>query len=155
MLGWCELLMKKTGYLEKSMKYFKQCLEMPGGSRDINTLVGIARCYVANKMWEEALESVNQAVVQHPKNMPCLLEKMNILLGIQDWEQAYETSKRVLASDHNCIQAKAVTILYMLCQEGNYSEVGDRVPMMIMRGSYCFKVSTCLIENSTRINVSF
>lgn len=96
---------------------------MQGGSRDVNTLVGQAKCHAVLKRWDDALDSINQAVVQHPKNLPCLLEKMNVLLAIQDWEQAYETSKRVLATDPNCIQAKAVTVLYMLCLEGKYSEV--------------------------------
>ena len=123
MLGWCELLMKKPGYIEKATKYFKECAGMPEGSRDINTLVGLARCHIGLKRMDDALDSINQAVVQNPKHMPCLLEKMNILLAVQDWEQAFETSKRVLSSDPNCLQAKSVVILYLLCQEGKYSEV--------------------------------
>ena len=123
MLGWCEILMKKSGYQNKALKYFKECMELPGGSKDINTLVGVAKCHASLKRWDDALDNVNQAVVQHPKNLPCLLEKMNVLLAIQDWEQAFETSNRILAADANCIQAKAVTVLYMLCLEGKYSEV--------------------------------
>ena len=123
MLGWCELLMKKPGYIEKATKYFKECSGMAEGSRDINTLVGLARCHIGLKRMDDALNSINQAVVQNPKHMPCLLEKMYILLAIQDWEQAHETSTRVLSSDPNSIQAKAVVILFLLCQEGKYSEV--------------------------------
>ena len=124
MLGWCELIMKKSGYLEKAVKYFKECIGMSGGSRDINSLVGMAKCHLVLKQWNEALDSVNQAVVQFPKVLPCLLEKMNILLAMQDWDQAYETSKRILSTDQFCVEALAVTILFMLCREGKYSEVG-------------------------------
>jgi len=69
--------------------------------------------------------SLPQAVVQFPKALPCLLEKMGILLAMQDWEQAYDVSKRVLTTDQFCIQAQAVTILFMLCREGKYSEVSS------------------------------
>ena len=130
MLGWCELLMKKPGHLEKAHKYFRDSLEMPGGSRHIDSLVGLAHCQAGLRQWEEAMESVNQAVVQFPNNVVCLLEKMHILLAMQHWDQLQETCQRILSVDQYCIQAQATNILHIFCKEGKYVEVTNQMGIL-------------------------
>ena len=51
-----------------------------------------------------ALEISNQLIVMYPDFYPGLMEKMRVLIALQDWEQAMETSQRVFQADspHNC-----------------------------------------------------
>ena len=100
---------------------------MQGGSRHIDSLVGLAHCQAGLRQWEEAMESVNQAVVQYPKNIVCLLEKMHILLAMQKWDQLQEACQRILSMDQFCIQAQATNILYIFCKEGKYVEVREQL----------------------------
>ena len=94
------MIIKKPGYNDRAFKHFTDATALTGGQRDITSLMGIAKCQVNFKKWPDALNLVNQAVVQHPKIIPCLLEKMAILLAMQDWEQANETAKRYMEDNY-------------------------------------------------------
>ncbi len=37
---------------------------------------------------------LNQAVASYPGFLPPLMEKMKVLLALQDWEQAVDTARR-------------------------------------------------------------
>ena len=57
-------------------------------------LFGKCRFYYLRHNFSHALEVANVGVASHPNFLPALIEKMRVLLALQDWEQAVETAQR-------------------------------------------------------------
>ena len=48
---------------------------------------------------------------------------MKLQLCMQDWEQCEDVAQRAFRIDGNCAEAHKYHYLYLLCKEGNYSDV--------------------------------
>ena len=86
--------------------------------KELEPLMGKARLCVVREAYTEALDVLNQVVVNYAWFLPDLVEKFGVLVAIGDWEQAVETAQRVLAEDARNIEALRLTILYLLSQVG-------------------------------------
>ena len=56
--------------------------------------IGLARVSALKGRAQDAIDQINRVVVQNPKITCCLLEKLNILLALQSWDEISETADR-------------------------------------------------------------
>jgi tetratricopeptide (TPR) repeat protein len=68
--------------------------------------------------FDTAIEKLNLALAIVPNWVPALVEKMKIVLGVFDWDQAQDIASRILGIEEN-LEAHRFKILYVLCKEGN------------------------------------
>lgn len=64
------------------------------GQKDLDALFGKAKYQEMRRNFSGALELINQAVVAYPKLVPAIIEKMKILLALQNWEEAVDVAQR-------------------------------------------------------------
>ncbi|XP_033624164.1 tetratricopeptide repeat protein 21B-like isoform X1 [Asterias rubens] len=127
--GWIDLTCGRDTFVKKSGKYFEDALS--GASKNVEALIGKSRYFTLRHNYSGALDLINQAVVSYPGFMPALIEKMRLLMALQDWEQTVETAQRALSQQSSCIEAVRMEILYLLCREGNYEEAVQRLGELI------------------------
>jgi len=68
--------------------------------------------------FDSSIEKLNQALAIVPNWTPALVEKMKVVLGVFDWDQAQDIANRILHNAEN-LEAHRFKILYLLCKEGN------------------------------------
>ncbi|KAJ8385445.1 hypothetical protein AAFF_G00188970 [Aldrovandia affinis] len=117
--GWIELTSNKETYAKKAGKYFDEGLKEKA---DVFALMGKARYYEFRQNYSGALEAMNQVVVSFPGFLPALVEKMKLLLTLQDWEQTVDAAQRLLQKDKSCVEAQRMIALHSLCREGDIPE---------------------------------
>lgn len=69
------------------------CCRKPG-TKDLDALFGKAKYQEQRRNFSGALDLVNQAVVSYPNFLPAIVEKMKILLALQNWEETVEVAQR-------------------------------------------------------------
>ncbi|XP_011499616.1 PREDICTED: tetratricopeptide repeat protein 21B-like [Ceratosolen solmsi marchali] len=74
-----------------------------------------------------AILILNQLIVRYPKISAPLVEKINNLLALKEWEQAAEISNRILSFDNSNIDVFKLKALIVICREGNYNEAVKHV----------------------------
>ena len=114
-------------HLDSAGNAFDQAMAASAAKKDLETLMGKARLYVAREQLKEALECLNQVVVLYAWFLPALVEKFRVLVAMKDWEQATETAQRVLSQDAQNIEALRLVILFQLSQEARYSVACNRI----------------------------
>ena len=62
--------------------------------KPVDALFGKARFLLLRCNFSHSLEVLNQAVASYPGFLPAIIEKMKVLLALQDWEQANDTAHR-------------------------------------------------------------
>ncbi|XP_038077972.1 tetratricopeptide repeat protein 21B-like isoform X2 [Patiria miniata] len=127
--GWIDLTCGRDAYVKKSGKYFEEALS--GASKDVEALIGKARYFTLRHNYSGALDQINQAVVSYPGFMPALIEKMRLLMALQDWDQTVETAQRALSQQSSCLEAIRMEILHILCRDGKYEEAVLRLGELI------------------------
>lgn len=65
---------------------------------------------------------LNPLIVRYPKLAIPLVEKMNNLLALKEWDQVTETTNRILSFDNNNIDAFKIKAIVVLCKDGDYNE---------------------------------
>ena len=65
---------------------------------------------------------LNPLIVRYSKISIPLVEKMNNLLAIKDWDQVIETSGRILSIESNNLDAFRVKAVIVMCRDGDYHE---------------------------------
>ena len=100
--GWIDVSCSVTSRKErdiftKSVQYFDNILGEDGSKsqRDLEALLGKAKFFEKRKLYDKALEYLNQAIVVFSWYTPALLEKARILAVMGDWEQSQELAQRV------------------------------------------------------------
>ena len=88
--------------------------------------MGKARLMQLRGQHKDALEQLNQVIVQYAWFLPALVEKFGVLMAMGDWEQAIETAQRVLAQDQHNIEALRMSGIFLLCQESRTCAVATR-----------------------------
>ncbi|KXJ11499.1 tetratricopeptide repeat protein 21B [Exaiptasia diaphana] len=148
--GWIDLSCGREAFVKKSIKFFDEALSGPENVKNLDGLLGKAHYLQSKNNFSGALEAINQAIVAYPECVPALVEKMTLQLALQDWDQACETAQRALAINRNCIEAKRIVLLYLLCREGNYNEVSDKVVELIQIIDRCEPRNPALYHDISR-----
>lgn len=68
----------------------------PNQPKLVEALFGKARFLLMRHNFTLSLDVLNRAVATFPRFLPALIEKMRILLALQDWEQTIETAHRYI-----------------------------------------------------------
>lgn len=129
--GWIDLKSAKEQYQKKSVKYFDEVLNSDHSVKEIDALIGKIEYFKTRNNFSGALELANQLVVMYPEFYPGLMEKMRILIALQDWDQTIETSVRVFQFDSQNIEALNFSILNCICRETNYDQANEYITQLI------------------------
>eukprot|EP00899_Mesostigma_viride_P018008 jgi/Mesvir1/26208/Mv02392-RA.1 len=125
--GWMELTLE-GGSLAKAAQLFDDVLSNgAGGPKDLDALLGKSTYFELKEQYGAALSELNHAVVQYPRFLPALAEKARLLMMTGDWDQALETSQRILAQDARNIEALRLTVLFLLSRESRYMAAASRL----------------------------
>lgn len=115
--GWCELMMNRNS--KSTLELFEKALNI---SDSIDGVLGQVRYHQNNNDFEKAISILNRLSVRYPQlNIP-LVEKMKTYLASWDFEQAYETSYRILNMEPYNIEALRIKTIVVLCRDGKIDE---------------------------------
>ena len=115
--GWCEVMMNQNS--KSTLELFNRALSI---SETIHGVLGQVRFHQNNSEFERAISILNRLSVRYPQlNVP-LVEKMKIHLASWDYEQANETSFRILNMEPNNIEALRIKTIVVLCRDGKIDE---------------------------------
>lgn len=115
--GWCELMMNQKSKL--TLDLFNRAI---GINETIDGILGQVRYHQNNSDFERAISVLNRLSVRYPQlNVP-LVEKMKTYLASWDYEQAFETSYRILNMEPYNIEALRVKTIVVLCRDGKIEE---------------------------------
>ena len=64
------------------------------GMKDIDAILGKARYQQNRRNFSGALELVNQLIVAYSGFVPGVIEKMKVLLALQNWDEALDAANR-------------------------------------------------------------
>lgn len=118
--GWCELMLNQKS--KSTLELFNKSLTL---SDTIDGVLGSVRYHQNNNEFEKAISILNRLSVRYPQlNVP-LVEKMKTYLASWDYEQAYETSYRILNMEPLNIEALRIKTIVTLCRDGKIDESVD------------------------------
>lgn len=123
LFGWCNLKANSRGF-KSSMKLFDQAIKID--PKDVVSYMGRARCHQSKGDYQEALEDLNHIIVHHANFLPGLVAKSKVLMVMSNWDEAVNTSHRVLLADKECIGALRIICLYLLARSKSL-EVTNRM----------------------------
>lgn len=118
------MILKGWAELELNTKAGKSTLELftkaTINSKNLDAYLGQIRYHRLNNDFEAAITILNQLAVRYPDfNVP-LMEKMKTQLASWNWDQALETSSRILNIEPTNIEALRTKVLVLTCRDGNY-----------------------------------
>lgn len=85
-------------------------------------LLGMARCFQLEGDFASAVGQLNIVIAQQPWFLPALLEKAQLLISMNDWEEAMEVTAQILQQDPNNIEA-----LHLFGEAGPSAAAGSLV----------------------------
>lgn len=118
--GWIELYLARDKKTDKPVNHFEAVLKE--NSRNVNALMGAAKFKEYNGDHSGAITILNSLIVRYPKMCYPLVEKMNNQVATKDWEQAMETSNRILTLEANNVDALKLKTVAALCRESDSGE---------------------------------
>ena len=156
--GWIDLTGAKTGndglkkqdsigmethgreeeLFQKSFQYFDNALSQK--KRDLEAIMGKAKYWELKalsprgkpKYFEKALDNLDMAIAAHDWFIPALSQKAKMLMMLKDWDQALDTTERVLnrqvySDDIECLR---VAILHALTQSGDAKMAARKIRLL-------------------------
>lgn len=120
--SWIDFVSGRSALLEKCGTLFQKVIDMKTtGKIDINAALGRISYYERKCSFAPALDLLNQIIVAYPAFTPALVVKARLLMSAEDWEQALETTSRILSRDKNNVEAIALEALHALVKDANYT----------------------------------
>ncbi|XP_058794945.1 tetratricopeptide repeat protein 21B-like [Phymastichus coffea] len=101
-------------------KYFEAVLK--DDSRHFNALLGSAKARELKGDHSGAMLIINPLIVRYPKLAIPLVEKMNNLYALKEWDQVMEMANRILSFENNDIDAFKMKAIVVMCKDGDYNE---------------------------------
>ncbi|XP_074219924.1 tetratricopeptide repeat protein 21B isoform X2 [Camelus bactrianus] len=122
--AWLDITRGKEPYTKKALRYFEEGLQ---DGNDIFALLGKAQCLEMRQNYSDALETVNQIIMNFPSFLPAFVEKMKLQLALQDWDQTVETAQRLIFQDNQNVEGLRMLALYYLCREGDLEKAATKL----------------------------
>lgn len=123
--AWCELMLNSS--TKQTLELFNRAISI---NETIDGVLGQVRFHQNNNDFERAVSILNRLSVRFPQlNVP-LVEKMKTYLASWDYEQAYETSYRILNMEPYNIEALRVKTIVILCRDGKIDESVECLQML-------------------------
>ena len=130
---------KEEELFQKSFQYFDQALSLK--KRDLEAIMGKAKYWELKalspkgkpKYFENALDNLDMAIAAHDWFIPALSEKAKMLMMLKDWDQALDTTERVLNKQlySDDIESLRIAILHALTQSGNAKLAAKKISLLI------------------------
>lgn len=114
--GWAELTLN-TKVNKTTLELFTKALV----SKNLDASFGQIKYHQLNNDFETAITMLNQLSVRYPDLNAPLVEKMKTQLASWNWEQALESSARILNIEPSNIEALRIKLLVFICRDGNYN----------------------------------
>nr|VZI27184.1 unnamed protein product [Spirometra erinaceieuropaei] len=102
-----------------AMSYFKTA----SSEESRENLFGIAKYYRSIREFSNSLDRLNDLITLYPEFIPALVEKIDVLLAMGQWERALDAASRCLDIDGKCVDASKYKVFHALCRGGNYMQV--------------------------------
>lgn len=96
-------------------------------NKHFNALLGSAKSREVRGDHSGAMLILNPLIVRYPKLFIPLVEKMNNLLAMKEWDQTVETCNRILSFESINIDAFKVKAIIMMCKDGDLNEAVKHV----------------------------
>ncbi|XP_014219398.1 tetratricopeptide repeat protein 21B-like [Copidosoma floridanum] len=105
--------------------YFEAVLRE--NSRHFDALLGAAKARELQGDHSGAMLILNPLVVRYPRLSLPLVEKMNNLLAVKEWDQVLETANRILVLESANVDAFKLKAVLVICRDGDYDEAARHV----------------------------
>eukprot|EP00736_Rhodelphis_marinus_P011266 Rmarinus@m.19544 len=130
--GWIDLTSSEPRHRRNALQYFEAATSSNTSTRgDLEAILGKAKYHEMHGEYAQSLDLLNQVVVLFPWFLPALTEKVRVLMAMGDWDQALETSQRVLSRDSFNIDALRMVVTYLLAREARYNVAANRISDLI------------------------
>eukprot|EP00796_Vickermania_ingenoplastis_P009085 gene9085-6378_t len=126
--SWVDFLSGRSAWLEKCGSLFQKVLDMETtGKMDANAALGRVAYYERKYNFAPAQELLNKVIVSYPSFTPALVVKARLLMSAEDWDQALETTHRILSRDKNNVEAVALEALHALIKDSHYTVAANHL----------------------------
>ncbi|KAG5511650.1 hypothetical protein JKF63_07247 [Porcisia hertigi] len=151
--GWVDLLSGRSALLEKAGSLFSSALKMEevqysffqagsdvdgggGGSAskwtDMNAALGYVAFLERKTQITRAQSLLDRLVVLYPNcSVPPLVTKARLLMHAEDWDQAIEVARRILARDKDNVEALTLEALYAFGKDTRYDAAAVRLRRLL------------------------
>mmetsp|Transcript_24765 Transcript_24765/g.74536 ORF Transcript_24765/g.74536 Transcript_24765/m.74536 type:complete len:973 (+) Transcript_24765:189-3107(+) len=136
--AWVEILPLADSWQERGLEALRHIDGAAGGSTsnadtlawDLEGLLVRARYYELVKQHARALDCLNQAVALRSWE-PALLEKTKLLISQGDWDQAADTTQRILQQNERSMDGLRLNVLIHMVQKTDGQATEERLLLMI------------------------
>eukprot|EP01063_Lacrimia_lanifica_P030925 TRINITY_DN5002_c0_g1_i1.p1 TRINITY_DN5002_c0_g1~~TRINITY_DN5002_c0_g1_i1.p1 ORF type:complete len:1347 (+),score=658.12 TRINITY_DN5002_c0_g1_i1:120-4160(+) len=130
LLGWINLTSNRSAFVEKSISNFDKAADPTQGGVEghVDALLGKVAFLDLKKNYSTALHMLNELVASIPKGTEIsnvihierakiLIKKSHNAMKRELWDQAHESTQRILSKDPTNVQALMITNLYLCVVE--------------------------------------
>eukprot|EP01137_Pigoraptor_chileana_P035464 Opistho-2@29514 len=131
--GWIDLTCGRESTAKKADKAFlNEALKSMGDNKNYEALLAMARHLSVNRRRSsDALECINMIIASNQTFLPALVEKMRVLLSMDDWDQALEVTQRIMEINPQDVEAARMVLLHRLARIGGYPQAAKRLGELI------------------------
>ncbi|QDZ19093.1 tetratricopeptide repeat domain-containing protein [Chloropicon primus] len=104
---------------QESMPYFEKALSQ--GTDDVLAFLGKALCFDISGDTRTAIQSLTELGLRFPWFFPALSEKIQLLIKVEDWEQASEDARKLVQQDSKNLDGHLFDVFHLLAREGRTS----------------------------------
>ncbi|EAN95023.1 hypothetical protein C3747_124g61 [Trypanosoma cruzi] len=131
--AWVDLSTGRGAFLEKSGALLRKVMEMEdqdGQTMDLDAAMGRVVFYERKFQFFLAQQLLNKLIVSRPNFTPALVVKARHLMKAEDWDQCWETTKRILAKEKTNLEALALNTLFLLVKDARYEDAAAQLPRL-------------------------
>ncbi|EAN89427.1 hypothetical protein, conserved, partial [Trypanosoma cruzi] len=131
--AWVDLSTGRGAFLEKSGALLRKVMEMEdqdGQTMDLDAAMGRVVFYERKFQFSLAQQLLNKLIVSRPNFTPALVVKARHLMKAEDWDQCWETTKRILAKEKTNLEALALNTLFLLVKDARYEDAAAQLPRL-------------------------
>lgn len=131
--AWVDLSTGRGALLEKCGTLFQSVLdaEMQHDGLDINAALGRVAFLERKYQYLPAQDLLNKLIVAYPSFNPVLVVKARLLMRAEDWEQAIDTTRRILAKEKDNIEAITLEALHALVKDARFGAAASYLNTLV------------------------
>lgn len=115
--GWVDLNTGRPALLPKCGALFQKVMDMNREALDLNAAMGRVAYLERQFQFAPAQDLLNRLVVSAPNFLPALVVKARLLMLAEDWDQALNSTRRILARDKKNVEAIALEAIHALVKD--------------------------------------
>eukprot|EP01062_Namystynia_karyoxenos_P029524 TRINITY_DN22164_c0_g1_i1.p1 TRINITY_DN22164_c0_g1~~TRINITY_DN22164_c0_g1_i1.p1 ORF type:complete len:1333 (+),score=623.83 TRINITY_DN22164_c0_g1_i1:88-4086(+) len=136
LMGWIHLSSGRSAFVEKSCGDFQKALDTShgGSAADVDAALGRVAYLRHKRQHREAVDQLNQLIAACRNDevlKPITIEKAKVLIEMGEWDQAADTTQRLLHKDKDNVQALMLIVLYLLVIECRFSVAANNMQDLV------------------------